>query len=251
MSPINWLSYFKWNRAHRSTIAWQPTLELAPHLRAPLIRSLQKFQVGESGEGRHLREHAAKTGDANYAAAIELFIKEEQEHARVMACILSRLNAPLLEGHWSNRSFILMRRLFGLHQELMVLLLPEMIAKRYFRALHDGSTDPVLKAVFAQICHDEDGHVAFHIDYLHQAFKHLSLPTRAAARCLWRILFRGACLVVILDHGRVLRAMGVSAAEFWWDTGLIFDETAAGIFSYSSKDTITENLFGRTPGEAK
>src|ERR1043166_10094623 len=85
MSPINWLSFFKWNRAHRSTIAWQPTLELAPHLRAPLIRSLQKFQVGESGEGRHLREHAAKTGDANYAAAIELFIRSEEHTSELQS----------------------------------------------------------------------------------------------------------------------------------------------------------------------
>jgi len=37
--------------------------------------------------------------------------------------------------------------------------------------------------------------------------------------------------VVMFDHRKVLRAVGVSWATFWWDCGLIFDEVAAGIFS--------------------
>jgi hypothetical protein len=69
------------------------------------------------------------------------------------------------------------------------------------------------------------------VDFLQRAFATLSVPGRLILRVLWRLLFRVACLVVILDHRAILRGVGVSSAAFWWDCGLIFDEVAAGIFS--------------------
>jgi hypothetical protein len=178
-------------------------------------------------------------------AVIDLFIKEEQEHARLMACVLDKLEAPLLRRHWSDGCFILLRRMFGLKHELLVLLMPEIIAKRYFRALRDGSRDEILRTVFGQILHDEEGHLAFHVDFLQRAFARLSVPGRLVLRVLWRLVFRLACLVVILDHRAILRGVGVSSAAFWWDCGLIFDEVAAGIFSCAPTPAIarlTPNL---------
>jgi hypothetical protein len=226
-----WLNYFEWNRANRPPVPWENGIHVEPHLRAPLIRSLQKFQLGESGEGRKLKSHAQKTGAATYAAAIELFIKEEQEHSRLMGKFLQELDAPLIKSDWTDGCFVFMRQLFGLHQELMVLLLPEMIAKRYFHALHDGTNDPVLRAVFAQIAQDEDGHLAFHIEYLRRAFEKMSFTKRIFALVVWRIIFRVTCVVVMLDHRKVLRAAGMKPRRFWNDCGQIFDEVAAGIFS--------------------
>lgn len=240
----NWLSYFEHNRNSRHVIDWDHVLELPPRMRGPLIRSLQRFQVGESGEGRHLRRQAATAGDPVYEAAIDLFIKEEQEHARLMARILKQLGAPLLKRHWSDACFVLLRRLFGLHHELLVLLMPEIIARRYFRALRDGGSDPLLRAVCAQILHDEEGHVAFHVDYLQKAFGGLSMPARWIVRWLWRWLFRLACLVVIIDHRAILRETGVSKTAFWWDCGLMFDEVAAGIFSYAPVPALTRITAG-------
>ena len=228
---MNWLNYFEENMANRAKIPWRKKIHVETHLRAPLIRSLQRFQVGESGDGKHLKMGARTTGDESYAAAINLFIKEEQEHARLMAEILKQLGAELLKSHWSDTAFVLLRRLLGLKHELLILLVPEMIAKRYFRALHDGTEDPVLKAVFAQICRDEDGHLAFHIDTLQKMFSAFSILGRALIKLLWKSVFRAACFVVIVDHCSVLRACGVSPATFWWDCGLIFDDVAADIFT--------------------
>jgi len=227
----NWLDYFEWNRANRPPVPWEKGIDIEPHLRAPLIHSLQKFQIGESGEGRRLRRHAAATGDRVYAAAIDLFIKEEQTHAALMASILGLLGAPLLKNDWSHNCFSFMRHLFGLHQELMVLLLPEMIAKCYFRALHDGTRDPVLRTVFGQIARDEDGHLAFHIEYLRRNFEKMSFKSRILIQVGWRFIYRATCLVVMFDHRGVLRAVNVSPKKFWDDCGLVFDEVAAGIFS--------------------
>jgi hypothetical protein len=226
-----WLNYFEWNRRNRAVIPWEQGITIEPHLRRPLVRSLQKFQLGESGEGRRLKRNAAGTGDATYAAAIDLFIKEEQEHARLMARILNGLNAPLIRKHWSEGCFVLMRRQFGLVQELMVLLLPEMIAKRYFRVLHDGTQNPVLRMVFAQIARDEEGHLAFHIEYLRRVFEKKSFSRRIMVQVLWRLLFRASCVAMMLDHWPALRAVGVEPGKFWRDCGEVFDEVAAGIFS--------------------
>jgi hypothetical protein len=226
-----WLNYFEWNRANRPPVAWDNGINISPHLCTPLIRSLQKFQIGESGEGRRLRRHAAATGDRVYAAAIDLFIKEEQTHAALMGKVITQLGAPLLKSEWSHNCFWIMRHLFGLHQELMVLLLPEMIAKCYFRALHDGTRDPVLRAVFGQIARDEEGHLAFHVDYLRDAFQNMSFRSRILVQVGWRFMYRMTCLVVMFDHRSLLRAVGMRRQKFWDDCGRVFDEVAAGVFS--------------------
>jgi hypothetical protein len=226
-----WLNYFQHNRTHRATIPWDLGIKIEPHLREPLIRSLKKFQLGESGDGLHLKQHTAVKNDPIYAGAIDLFIKEEQEHSRLMGEIVQHLNAPLLKSHWSDNCFILMRHFFALNQELMVLLLPEMIAKRYFKALHGGTKDEVLRAVFAQIAHDEEGHLAFHVEYLRRQFAGMTFIDRIAAQVIWRFLFRATCVAVLLDHRTVLAAVGESPRDFWRGCGEIFDEVAAGIFS--------------------
>jgi hypothetical protein len=227
----HWRTYFEHNRDHRHAIPWSDTIHLPPGLSGPFIRSLQRFQVGESGEGRHLRASAKATGNVDYAAAIELFVREEQEHARLMGEIIKRLGAPLLTGHWSDHCFIRLRHLFGLNQQLMVLLMPEIIAKRYFLLLHDQAGDPAVRAVCAQILHDEEGHVAFHTEYLHQSLAGLDVLSRRLLRGVWRMLFRLSVLVVVLDHRSLLRACRVSAARFWWDCELLFDDVAARIFT--------------------
>jgi hypothetical protein len=225
-----WLRYFQQNREHRLQLPDGQLFCPEPLLRAPLIRSLRRFQLGESGEGRHWRLHAALTGDLVYQQCVDFFIKEEQNHARMMARILHGLGAPLLQRHWSNACFVHLRRMFGLKEELLTLLVPEIIAQRFFRALHDGTSDQGLRAVFAQIMHDEDGHVAFHADFLRGKLSSLPLPRRALLRAGWRVIFRAACVAVMLDHWTVLRAVGISPASFWWDCGLNFDEVAASLF---------------------
>ena len=231
----DWLHYFEWNRANRRAIPWDKGVTLERHLWRPLLRSLQRFQVGESGEGSHLRKQAATTGCATYQKCIDLFVKEEQEHARLMGEVLKSQDAPLLKHHWTDNCFVLLRRLFRLEHELLVLLVPEIIAKRYFRAVHDGTQDSVVRAMCQQIMHDEEGHVAFHVDYLSEAFRSSSLLKRAAIMIGWKLLFQAACLVVIFDHRSLLRAAGVPLGSFWWDCLMLLDEAAASIFSSVSE----------------
>src|SRR5262249_60182289 len=130
-------------------------------------------------------------------AASEVVVQEEEEHSRLPGALLEGIGAPLLESHWSDACFILLRRLCGLRTELLVLLIAELIAKRYYRALHEGTADPVLRGAFAQILHDEVGHVAFHCGYLRQAFASWPRALRPLTRTIWWLLFRIVCLVAL------------------------------------------------------
>ena len=118
----NWSEYFEKNKTQRAPIDWARGVYLEPHSRAAIAASLQRFQVGESGEGKHLKKYAAQTGDREYSRAIHLFIAEENYHARMLARVLESLQAPLLRGHWSDAAFIVIRRFSGLEMELLILL---------------------------------------------------------------------------------------------------------------------------------
>ena len=232
---MNWVEYFTNHHPSLPPFAWEEGIQVSPALRAPLIHSLQRFQVGESGEGNHIKQGAAATGNPDYARSIHLFIAEEQQHSRWLGRILSLLQAPLLKKHWSDICFIALRRCLGLRQELMVLLVAEMIAKRYYRALYDGTQDPLLRAIFRQILEDEEAHLRFHIEYLSKVWSRLGIVARGLIRLLWRTLYRAACLVVIWDHRGVLKECRVTPLQFWWDAGLVFDDVASAIF-YSVPD---------------
>lgn len=227
---MDWQEYFLRNGEDRFPIPWEAGVHIGPSLRAPLIRSLQRFQIGESGDGAHLKSGAAQTDEAGYCEAITLFVAEEQEHSRLLGRLLQMLDAPLLGWHWSDFLFTRLRRLMGLHLELLVLLIAEVIAKRYYRAVDEGTDDPVLKAVCAQIRHDEEGHLAFHCDRLNRALGALSVPAALCVGTVWRVVFRLFCLGVIADHSGLLRAVGVPVSVFWRDCGHLFDGIAAHIF---------------------
>ena len=173
-----------------------------------VVRSIQRFQVGEAGDGANL---IAKSGDGDYAAAVRLFVAEEQNHARLLALLLSAAGAPTIRGHWSDTVFVRLRRALGLRLELMVLMIAEVIALRYYRALRDGTTDPLVTEVAARILADEERHVPFHCDRLREAFPPALRPI---VRGVWRLMFTGVAVVVALDHGAALRCMGVSRRSF-------------------------------------
>ncbi|HEY4385522.1 MAG TPA: ferritin-like domain-containing protein [Ktedonobacteraceae bacterium] len=211
----DWLCYFQKNRYQRLTIPWERGIVAEPSLRRPLIHSLQRFQVGEQGDGLHLRKGAARIADPDYIDAIDLFIKEEQEHSRLLAKIIESMGGSLLAYHWSDICFIFLRRLLRLRLELLVLLVAEIIAQAYYKILYDGTPDIVLRSVFGQILHDEQGHVAFHRAYLRQSFAKISPLQRQLLYRSWQLFYMFVCLVVIYDHRAVFRAIGVTPPMVW------------------------------------
>jgi hypothetical protein len=240
---VDWVEYFARNRVERINIPWELGVHIAPHMRAPLAKSLQRFQIGESGDGAHLKHVAARTGDRQYALAVEAFVLEEQEHAAIMAGVLRCLDAPLLEGHWSNGCFRLICTLSGLRTELLVLLVAEIVARRYFSLLLESTSDAVVGAMCRQIVHDEDGHIAFHCDTLRPFITRLPMPLQSVIRAAWRVFFGTVCLLVTYDHRALLRAVGCRPVTFHRGCLALFDTVAAGVFV---SKTATRNTGGST-----
>lgn len=211
-----WLAYFRANRAR--TAALPPVdrgagpLRLDPRARRALARSLQRFELGESGDGAHLLSMAERAGDPTYTAALALMVAEEARHADLHGQGVERLGAPHLDTQWSHRAFVRLRRMLGLHTELVVLLVAESVSQDYFLALATGAPDPVLRRIGDRIATDEAQHLRFQVDRLHLGLAHLPLPVRITLGTAWTLLAAGATLVVCLGHRGALRACGRSPA---------------------------------------
>ncbi|MEV6976852.1 ferritin-like domain-containing protein [Kitasatospora sp. NPDC093806] len=209
----DWSAEFEAERERRAARG-EPDWRRGARLPAAVWRSLQRFQVGEDGDGGHLIAKADRAGDADYAAAVRLFVAEEQNHARLLAELLRAGGVPLLSGHWSDRVFVEARRLLGLRLELMVLMVAELIAVTYYRCLRDGTADPLTREVAGRILADEERHVPFHIDRLRRFLARLPAPLRPLAVAGWRGLTLAATAFVAVDHGRALRRLGVRRSRF-------------------------------------
>ncbi|MFG3660883.1 ferritin-like domain-containing protein [Streptomyces sp. NPDC047706] len=211
-----WTRQFEDERARRVALDdpdWGHRATLHPAVWA----GVQRFQVGEDGDGANLVAKADEAGDDDYAQAVRLFVAEEQNHARLLARLLAAGGVPALTGHWSDTVFVRLRRLLGLRMELLVLLIAEVVALRYYRALRDGTDDPLVTDIAGRILADEQRHVPFHCERLHDSLAELPRVTRRPVMALWRLLLVAVCLVVAADHGRGLRQLGVGRLRFVTD----------------------------------
>ncbi|MFF4969546.1 ferritin-like domain-containing protein [Streptomyces sp. NPDC001037] len=178
---------------------------------------IQRFQVGEDGDGANLVAKADQAGDPDYARAVRLFVAEEQNHARMLARLLAAGGMPVLSGHWSDTVFVRLRRLMGLRLELLVLMIAEVVALRYYRALRDGAGDPLASEVAGRVLADEERHVPFHCARLHASLAELPRAARRPVLAGWRLLLLVVCAVVAVDHGAALRRLGVGRRRFLAD----------------------------------
>ncbi|TWF96790.1 ferritin-like domain-containing protein [Kitasatospora viridis] len=209
----DWVAEFEAERTRREA-AGDPDWTRGADLPAVLCRSLQKFQVGEDGDGRNLFAKADRAGDPEYSTAVRLFIDEERNHARLLAELLGTAGVPLLSGHWTDGLFVRARRLMGLRTELMVLMVAELVAVEYYRAVRDGVADPLTRDVTGRILRDERRHIPFHIRRLRASIAELSSPARPLSILVWRLLVLAAAVFVAVDHGPALHAVRASRVGF-------------------------------------
>lgn len=194
------------------------------------MASVQRFQVGESGDGARLIALADAAGDGEYARAVRLFVAEEQNHARLLAELLRAAGAGTVSSHWSDRIFVLCRRALGLRCELLVLSTAELVALRYYAAMAESS-DALLRAVSTQILDDEVHHVRFQRERLRAGFAGTPRFLRSVAGRLWQAFASAVVVVVAVDHGKALRAVGTSRSAFIVECLRLVADFRAGVFS--------------------
>lgn len=121
----DWVRDFEAQARRRQEVG-DPDFARGARMSPAVVASVQRFQVGEAGDGANLIAKAA--GDRGYARAVRMFVAEEQNHARMLALLLRSAGAKTLDSHWSDAVFVRLRRALGLRLELMVLLIAEVVA---------------------------------------------------------------------------------------------------------------------------
>lgn len=228
-----WVDHFEANEdVHRrvdAAIDFDADCTVPEAVRRPLIASVRRFQLGESGDGQQLIRNAERAGDPEYVRAIKLFVAEEQQHAALLLRLLGYLGGIPMSRHWSDAIFVRLRRLLGLRTELMVLTVAEVVALSYYGGLAAAGPDPVTRAVAARIVDDEHAHVRFQRDRLHAGFAEAQTPVRLLGLGLWWVVAIGATVVVAVDHRGVLGAIGYPRTLFFRDVLTDFKAQAAAV----------------------
>jgi len=222
MNAYRWIQYFttRSTRPSGSTLDWTlPAPDAAREDIILLARSLAIFQLGESGGGSRLlayaRRFASRDGRyAGYEKAVQLFVFEEQAHAELLKKIVMRLGGTLLRKQWTNTVFRSVRSLVNLEFNIQVLLSAELIARAYYGLLSRHAPDPVIRGACLDITRDEAGHIAFHTDFFRDRLG--AWPAWRARLWRWqfRLLFAATRRVVWMDHGKALRACGITKEMF-------------------------------------
>ncbi len=213
-SSRRWLAYFQENKKACPNIVFPCTVNVSQTVREPLIRSLQRFQIGETGEGKHLKKFASKMHDPVYEQCIDMFIKEEQHHARILAQMIAAMDGTLLSWHWSDLVFIGLRRLLHLKTEIFILLVAEVIGKCFYRVCSAHLEDALLSDAFSLIVLDELGHLEFHCGFLRSQFESSPILVRQFVLFCWSFIFYCAGCVFVADHKQALTVLNVPPRQF-------------------------------------
>jgi len=205
MSFARWRDHFERNRLRVLPDVRAAAVGLSPAWPAQLARSLAVFQLGESKGGRLASEIDAIPGlDVDYRAAIKLFIDEEQRHGQLLALCVESLGGHLVRTTWTESLFVVARRLAGVRFKLVVLLAAETIGLAFYRGLCTRLPEGSLRACLEEICADEVHHLKFHGD---------AFAGDRAFRMTWYPVVIAAAAVVLVDHRRTHRLLGIPLTE--------------------------------------
>jgi len=228
MDSSRWLAYFRANALRPVRGAPDP-IELEPALQAALVHSLQRFHLGENGEGRVARE-AAEVGDPVLDEAlvrcVDLYVKEEGRHARLLVGALKALGArPLRRAlaedlfRWGRRTLGLGRgSVAGLRAKMLVIAAAEVVGVVYYRLLAERVPAPAIRSMAAEIAEDEAAHLDFQAAYL-RAYLAAAPPGERRRLALAAAAFFGAavsCAVatVAVDQRALLRELRIHPLAF-------------------------------------
>jgi hypothetical protein len=185
-----------------------------------MLRSLQEFQLGETGEGRvaHEIDHVSWPGvDSDLRALIKLWVREEGRHARILGIMVKELGGSLLEHHWSTRGFTWLRRLFGVRFKLLVALVAEVAGTVVYGLLSRAMAPCPLALALRELEHDERAHLQFQSELFGMLGR--SWLAYLLIQTTWFMCAVGASVLVWHQHASMLASFGVprahTARELW------------------------------------
>jgi hypothetical protein len=218
LDVARWVAHFQANHENRPEPAWTAPIALQAEVIEPLVRSLEQFQLGDGGGpayliARNREEFLAQ--DEGTRQLVDMWFREEREHARLLGEAVARFGGTCITKHWSFTAFCMTRKWFGVRFELTVLLLTEIVSTVYYRMLLIHANDPALRAMCRLILRDEIGHVSFHRDRLARQARN----GMASFGNLWTGCFKtlglAAATMLWVNHAPGLKAVGVTRRAFY------------------------------------
>jgi len=221
MNSEAWLAYFS-NNQRADTVPSGPCgAALAPGFRAELAHSLARFQLGEASGGRIAREveTARDCGlDAASRRAIQLYVLEEGRHARELYLLLRALGGQALTKHWSSDWFRRVRRCLGLRTKMLTMAAAEVVGIVYYSALRDRVPCVIVCDTLTVIAREEKRHLDFQAEWFARAIARTPRPWRAlllaSVGLRFGLIVSAAVLSLLVDHRRVLSALGVGRLDY-------------------------------------
>jgi hypothetical protein len=202
--------------------------QLAPWEKAAIAKSIQQFQLGEGSKGQRLldrgKKYAREADDSCFAAALTLFIREEQQHSRYLAAFMESQGIPRVARHWVDTAFRRLRGLAGLELSLTVLVTAEIIAIAYYSALREATSSATLKMICRRILEDEAAHLRFQASMLGRISSKRSSEWQRAAGKLHGQFLLGTIALVWMEHRTVFQAAGYDFRRFREETLSEFGE---------------------------
>ena len=217
-----WIEYFQWNRANLLPVPWDSSIHLTPEEKRDISASIAVFQLGESSEGNHLRrlaeQYAGASRDPLFGRAVALFIQEEQRHAADLGRFMAQEGIVRLECQWTDSVFRFLRRFWNLRACLSVLMVAELVAQIYYKALRNATASPVLRQICSQLLRDEVRHLSFQANALGKMQKTDGAFRKAFWRKSYALFFFSTLLTVWLGHRKVFLAGNIPFRKFWNDS---------------------------------
>jgi len=135
---------------------------------------------------------------------------------------MNKFQIPLINGHWVDHVFRWLRNTGGIQNTVNILLIAEIIAKVYYKALHHATGSVLLKRICLQILSDEEEHIRFQCDMLKIFHNRQSWLTNLIIRNFQVFLMTGTTLIVWWFHRRVLKRGGYYFGKYFFETLSIF-----------------------------
>jgi rubrerythrin len=213
-----WLNHFEYHAEQPRGAAGSSLTALEPEERRLIARSIATFQLGEQSDGtgllRAAYRFAAAHGDELLPRITELFIRDEQRHARLLREFMEEHGIRAKCRHWTDAVFRRLRRLAGFELYLHVLIAAELIGNVYYHALESVTGCQRLRVLCRTLIADELAHVGYESELILELRARKPAALRMLIRQVHRALFCGAACAVWISHRAVLRRAGHTGAEF-------------------------------------
>jgi len=213
-----WLNHFEYHAEQPRGAARGAMSALRPEERRLIAGSIAAFQLGEQSDGsgllRAAYRFAAAHGDELLPRITELFIREQQRHARLLRAFMEENGIRAKRLHWTDTLFRRARRLAGFELYLHVLITAELLGNVYYRALESVTGCQRLRDLCRALIADELAHIGYESELILQLRASKPALRRSLIRLAHRAFFCGTACAVWVSHRAVLRRAGHTATGF-------------------------------------